>query len=219
MIIDKGNKMAVATKSGEPLTIRVKINPKARRLILRVDDRQRDAIAVAPHKRMLPDLYAFAQERADWLQAQLQKLPQVCVLADDTTIMLRGMPCQLSMAGSGRKAQLNPGPPLTLSLPGDPETFGRRALRYLKSEARKDLTEATQRHSERLGIKTGRISIKDTRSRWGSCTANGDLSYSWRLIMAPSHVLDYVAAHECAHRLEMNHSRAFWAHVEHCRPD
>ena len=211
--------MAVATKSGERLSIRVDINPKAKRLILRVDECRREAVAVAPHQRMLPDLLAFAEERADWLSAQLDKIPEGSTLTDGATIQLRGQPCTLSLHGGGRKAVLDAGPPQILYLPGDGDTLGRRALRFLKSAARDDLTKSVHNHADQLGIKIGRISIKDTRSRWGSCTANGDLSFSWRLIMAPPDVLDYVAAHECAHRLEMNHSPAFWAHVEHCRPD
>jgi len=73
-------------------------------------------------------------------------------------------------------------------------------------------------HAAKLGVQIGGITLKDTRSRWGSCTAQGQLSLSWRLIFAPPHVLDYVCAHEVAHRLEMNHSPRFWALVEQQSP-
>ncbi|MEL6829456.1 MAG: SprT family zinc-dependent metalloprotease [Pseudomonadota bacterium] len=219
MIIDKGDKMAMTTKSSETLPLRISINPKAKRLILRVDERRREAVGVAPHKRMVPELMAFVEERSGWLKAQLAKIPEPCAVRNGAVIRLRDQPCKLSLEGSGRRPQLIDGAPQILLLPGDPETIGRRALRYLKSQARTDLARSVEHHAKTLGIKTGRISVKDTRSRWGSCTAQGDLSFSWRLIMAPPHALDYVAAHECAHRLEMNHSSVFWQHVERCRPD
>jgi hypothetical protein len=94
-----------------------------------------------------------------------------------------------------------------------------RVTRYLKKQAKIDLTRSVNRHTEVLGVEYKVISVKDTRSRWGSCTADGQLSFSWRLIMAPPKVLDYVAAHECAHLLEMNHSAKFWTHVSRCVPD
>lgn len=219
MIIDKGDKMAVTTKRGHKLEIRIDINPKARRLILRVDERKREAVGVVPDERMVPELMAFAVERSDWLYGQLERVPETIGLAHGAMIKLRDQDCLLTAEGQGRRPQLRDDSPLVLSLPGDEQTFGRRALRYLKAQAKQDLSESAIRHARTLGVKIGRISIKDTRSRWGSCTAKGDLAFSWRLIMAPSHVLDYVAAHECAHRLEMNHSAAFWAHVERCRPD
>ena len=109
--------------------------------------------------------------------------------------------------------------PLLLSAPGDPETLPLRVTRYLKKQAKADLTRAVNRHIETLGVEYKSISVKDTRSRWGSCTSDGQLSFSWRLVMAPPKVLDYVAAHECAHILEMNHSPKFWAHVSRCVPD
>jgi len=134
-------------------------------------------------------------------------------------IPLRGEPCRLTMAGTGRVARLGTRPDLHLSAPGDPDTFQSRIIRYLRRAAVSDLGDAVDRHCARLGVDARRITVKDTRSRWGSCTADGRLSFSWRLILAPPDVLDYVAAHECAHLLEMNHSPAFWAHVARCRPD
>ncbi len=112
-----------------------------------------------------------------------------------------------------------PGEPKLLSAPGDPEGLPLRVTRYLKKQAKADLTRAVTRHCDTLGVEYKAISVKDTRSRWGSCTSDGQLSFSWRLIMAPPKVLDYVAAHECAHLLEMNHSPKFWAHVAKCVPD
>ena len=104
--------------------------------------------------------------------------------------------------------------PSEIAVPGALERVGARLLGHLKQIARARLAEACDDYAERLGKPYAKISIRDTRSRWGSCTSAGTLMFSWRLIMAPPEVLDYVAAHEVAHLAEMNHSRAFWAQVE-----
>ena len=96
----------------------------------------------------------------------------------------------------------------------------RRAIAdYLKREAKRELDAASRTYAAALGVRVKRVSIRDQSSRWGSCTAAGVLSYSWRLILAPPHVLDYLAAHEVAHLVEMNHSRKFWRVVERICPD
>ena len=218
MIIDKGDKMALVTKSGKTVNVRFEINPKARRLILRLDERKREAVAVAPSKRKIGEAAEFARDRVEWIAEHLQALPEQVSLQDGAQFMLRGEPCEISLEGSGRVAKLEIGPPLMLRVPGDSSTTGQRVERYLRKSAKSDLSDAVIRYCEQLGVEARRVTVKDTRSRWGSCTSDGRLAFSWRLIMAPNEVLEYVAAHECAHLLEMNHSPAFWAHVETCRP-
>lgn len=218
MIIDKGDKMALVARNGQKVQVRLEVNPKARRLILRLDERKREAVAVAPNKRKIGEAAAFAKDRVDWIAEHLQALPDYVPLEDGAEIMLRGRPCLLTLDGQGRLPKLLAGPPQILQLPGDIETFGKRAERFLKKTAKQDLSEAVIRYCSELGVEARRVTVKDTRTRWGSCTSDGRLAFSWRLIMAPPDVLEYVAAHECAHLLEMNHSKAFWAHVETCRP-
>ena len=218
MIIDKGDKMALVTKSGQTVHVRLEVNPKARRLILRLDERKREAVAVAPSKRKIGEAAEFARDRLDWIAEHLQALPDHVVLQEGTVFKLRGEDCRISLEGSGRMARLIVGEPHILSVPGLAETTGRRAERYLKKAAKSDLSDAVIRYCDILGVEARRVTVKDTRSRWGSCTSDGRLAFSWRLIMAPPEVLEYVAAHECAHLLEMNHSPAFWAHVTTCRP-
>lgn len=218
MIIDKGDKMALVTKCGQTVHVRLEVNPKARRLILRLDERKREAVAVAPSKRKIGEAAAFARERIDWIAEHLNQLPDHVVLEPGTVFNLRGEPCEISLDGPGRLASLMPGAPQVLRLPGEVQTTGRRAERYLRKLAKADLSDAVERYCETLGVDARKVTVKDTRSRWGSCTSDGRLAFSWRLIMAPREVLEYVAAHECAHLLEMNHSPAFWAHVARCRP-
>ncbi len=97
--------------------------------------------------------------------------------------------------------------------------MSRRVRDFLKKEAKRDLEAASKRAAQALGANLKRVSIRDQSSRWGSCSTTGVLSYSWRLILAPPYVLDYLAAHEAAHLIEMNHSRAFWRQVERICPD
>ncbi len=219
MNIDKGQKMALRSSAGELVTVRIEVNPKARRLILRLDERAREAVAVAPSPRLVREAAAFAAERVDWIAARLRHLPDTTPFVEGTVIPLRGEPCRLTASGSGRLARLVAEPELVLTAPGDPSGLAARVERYLRRTARSDLCDAVTHHCETLGVVPRRVTVKDTRSRWGSCTSDGRLAFSWRLICAPPDVLDYVAAHECAHLLEMNHSPAFWAHVARCRPD
>ena len=225
MFIDKGQTLTIKRDCDKNITIRLEVNPRAKRLILRIDSKKGEAVAVAPSKKKLGEAAAFAKSKIHWIAAQLDKTTQDTLhFQDGAIIPLRGVPCQLTTSGSGRLPKLventdTPEAPLTLHLPGAPENLPARALRYFKKAAKDDLSKAVAFHAERLNVKPARISIKDTRSRWGSCSHAGNLSFSWRLILADPYVLDYVAAHEVAHLKEMNHSPAFWAEVERTYPD
>lgn len=219
MNVDPNNTIILPVSDGRIVPLRIEINKRARRLILRLDEKRAEAVAVAPSARHVKEAVAFAQARISWLADALARLPEPIHVKDGSEIPLRGSACQITSSGPGRKPVLEAGPPARLRLPGDPDTIGRRALRYFKTAARHDLERCVSAHCDRLGLQAHTVSIKDTRSRWGSCSSAGKLSFSWRLIMAPEDVLDYVAAHECAHLIEMNHSPAFWSIVETCRPD
>ena len=100
-----------------------------------------------------------------------------------------------------------------LCVAGQREHAPRRLQDWLTGQARKDLSDRVAHHAGALGLRPRRISVRDQTSRWGSCSSTGQLCFSWRLVLAPRHVLDYVAAHEVAHLAEMNHSTRFWALV------
>lgn len=104
-------------------------------------------------------------------------------------------------------------------MPGEKEHFARRLTDWLKKEARTDLEPAVLSYSSRLKVRPKRLSIRDQSTRWGSCSVSGTLSFSWRLVLAPPMVLDYLAAHEVTHLLEMNHSQRFWRTLERIAPD
>ena len=92
-------------------------------------------------------------------------------------------------------------------------------LNWYLTHAEKRLTEKTQRWAEIIGVEPNTVSVKGYKSRWGSCSIQGDISYNWRIILAPHHIVDYVIIHELCHMLEHNHSARFWSHVEQYAPD
>ncbi len=219
MFIDKYKTLTLNTSNGRKIRVRLSVNPRAKKLILRLDQKRGEAVAVAPSERKLAEAADFARAKLDWIERHLDAQPKRIVFENGAVIPLRGRACKLSLDGQGRMAKLIDGDPQILALPGAPETLPARALRVLKKMAKSDLTEAVARHAATLKVSPARISVKDTRTRWGSCSHQRNLSFSWRLVLADPFVLDYVAAHEVAHILEMNHSRAFWQTVERTYPD
>ncbi len=219
MFIDKYKTLTLNTADGRAIRVRLQVNPRAKRLILRLDQKKGEAVAVAPSARKLKDVEQFATERLDWIVKHLDAQPDRIGFDEGAIIPLRGQPCRITREGTGRLPRLIEGSPQILSLPGAPETLPARALRALKKMAKADLVSAVERHASTLSVVPARISVKDTRSRWGSCSHQRNLSFSWRLVLAEPFVLDYVAAHEVAHIIEMNHSAAFWATVERTYPD
>jgi hypothetical protein len=196
--IDLGDRSA-------PLTARV--NARARRLIVKVDPVKGRVIVTAPSKRALSDAIDFARTRAEWIAGALNA-GGARPFAPGETFPLRGAPVLIEAAGRAREGvRLESG---RVIAGGDPIHLNRRVTEWLKKEARATLTERVDHYAAMLERRRGPIAIRDTRSRWGSCARNGALSFSWRLIMAPPEILDYVAAHECAHLVHLNHSPAYW---------
>ncbi len=189
-----------------PLTARV--NRRARRLIVKVDAISGRVIVTAPSKRALPEAIEFARTRARWIMRQLDECAGAKPFRDGVTFPFRGAPVSIVSDGGPRAGVRLDGDRLLAG--GEARHVNRRVTDWLKSEARKTLTERADHHSAQLGKKRGPITIRDTRSRWGSCARDGALSFSWRLILAPPVMLDYVAAHECAHLIHLNHSPAYW---------
>jgi predicted metal-dependent hydrolase len=157
----------------------------------------------------------FARTKAEWLRGQLAARPDTVSVVPGAVVPIEGREWRIA-CGAGRRVILATDG--TARVPGPEEVLGRRLSAWLRTLARDRLAAASDAHAARLGRGYGRIVLRDTRSRWGSCSSRGTLSYSWRLILAPPEVLDYVAAHEVAHLAEMNHSPAFWAQVARLCP-
>ncbi len=210
----------IETNDGRRVPVKLVVNPRARHVSVRIDPTRRQAIATAPTQRHLKHAAQFAAERANWIASELARLPRGVVLAPGAHAPLRGVLHELVFEHGRAGARTEPGDPPKLIAPApDHALFEGRLLRFLKDEARRDLAVCVQRHAETLGVRPARLQVKELRSRWGSCSIDGVLAFSWRLILAPPHVLDYLAAHEVSHLKEMNHSRRFWGHVRRCLPD
>lgn len=201
------------------LVIRLKVNRRSRRVSLRLDRTRREIIATAPSPRRLSEAAAFAKDRLHWIQARIAELPDPQPIAPGMTLSVFGQACRLE-AGTGRPRWTAPGADglARITAPGEGRAYGLAVTRALKARALEVLTERTRHHCQVLDVPLPAISVADAKSRWGSCRAAyganpAAIRYSWRLALAPFAVADYVAAHECAHLLELNHSPRFWAHV------
>lgn len=202
---------------GEETAVVLRRNSQARRFILRLD-RSGDAVSVTvPEFASFTAAMAFTAEHANWIRQQQRKQKPARPFAACQTLPLRDVDHRVVHVPQSRGAVRIDSRAREIHVAGRPEHLARRLKDWLKHTARTDLEEACHTYSSVMGLKFSRITIRDQTSRWGSCSAKGALSFSWRLILAPEFVLDYVAAHEVAHLQEMNHGPAFWALVErHC---
>lgn len=198
------------------LPLRLSVNGRARRVSIRIDARAGEAVVTAPHERALPQALDFALSRRAWITRYLAKRPESAPFTPGGEILLQGLPTRLVASGTGAAARFVPdhpnGPAIVSG--GEGEAFHRRIERLLRAEARKALVARTDVHLRSLGQAPVRVSIGDPASRWGSCSPhNRSIRYSWRIVMAPPQVLDYLAAHEVAHLVHADHSPAYWSVV------
>jgi predicted metal-dependent hydrolase len=205
-----------AIRIGEPaIEIRLRRSSRARRMTLRVAHAGTGPTLTLPPGVPIAKARAFLSDQEGWLRRHMAARPAGGVVGDGTVLPFGGGTLTIR-AAAGRGTVHREG---VLAVPGPADGHAARVAAWLREEARSACVAAVDRHASSLGRKPGRISLRDPRSRWGSCTAGGDLMFSWRLIMAPAAVLDYVVAHEVAHLAELNHSPRFWAVVRRLCPD
>src|ERR1700761_4381578 len=193
--------------------IRLRRHRRARRYTLRIHPTDREAILTMPPRGTLKDAREFAELHGGWIAARLGRLPKAAPFQPGTIVPLRGVPHRIVHRAGERGTvwtETRDSGERILCVAGGFEHIERRVSDYLKREARNDLHKAAHAYAAALGVRVKRLSVRDQSSRWGSCTSAGSLSFSWRLILAPPFVLDYLAAHEVAHLVEMNHSAKFW---------
>lgn len=205
--------------------VEIRRHPTARRLTLRVSRTQRSVVLTIPRNSDVREADRFLARSVDWVRERLECVPEPAPFEHGTVLPLRGEPHEIVFAGALARrpvvevvAGFGMLPP-QLVVAGSTEHAPRRLKDWLMAEARRDLDRRVTHHASTLGLRARRITMRDQKSRWGSCSSDGQLSFSWRLIMAPSHVLDYVAAHEVAHLAEMNHGPRFWRLVEKTMPE
>lgn len=193
----------------------------ARRLTLRVSSASGIVTLTVPPGATFSAARVFAEAHGGWIAARLARLPERVVFEPGAIVPLRDVPHRVlhQPLDRGVKVSADPDGAPVLRVGGDGPGVPGRVRRFLASEAQRDIRDAVARHTGALGIPARRVTIRDTRSRWGSCSSAGALSFSWRLIMAPPLVLDYLAAHEVAHLKELNHSHRFWKLVHDLCPE
>jgi hypothetical protein len=203
------------TVGDPPIAVALRHSSRARRMTLRVSGPQSMASLTIPPHVSLGEARDFALRQEGWLRRTLAKRPVVRSVGLGVMLPWRGEVLELA-PGDGRGVRRDG---RRLLIPGDSVRTGARALGWLRAEARADIALAVARYTALLGRSASGITLRDTRGRWGSCSAEGRLMFSWRLIMAPPSVLDYVVAHEVAHLRVMNHSPRFWSEVKRLKPD
>jgi predicted metal-dependent hydrolase len=193
--------------------VRLRRHRQARRYTLRIQTATREVVLTMPPRGSLREAKSFAEKHGGWIAARLNRLPEAAPFAHGTEIPLRGISHRIVHRGRVRGTvwvEADERGRRIICVAGDGPQLARRIADFLHREARRDLEAASRLQAARLGVTFRRISVRDQASRWGSCSTTGVLSFSWRLILAPPFVLNYLAAHEVAHLVEMNHSRRFW---------
>jgi predicted metal-dependent hydrolase len=201
--------------------VRLRRHRQARRYTLRIDAPTREVVLTMPPRGSVREAKEFAQKHGGWIAARLKRLPEATPFAHGVEVPLRGEPHRIvhrrgergtvwtETDGSGQRL---------LCVAGEPPHVDRRISDFLKREAQRDLDAASRGYAAQIGVSIKRICVRDQSSRWGSCSNTGVLSFSWRLILAPPFVLDYLAAHEVSHLVELNHSPRFWRLVKRLYP-
>jgi predicted metal-dependent hydrolase len=200
--------------------VRVRRHRQARRYTLRIQSATREVVLTIPPRGTFKEARDFAQKHGAWIAARLERLPRAAPFADGVVVPLRGVPHRIvhRRGVRGTVWTESGGEPL-LCVAGDARHVDRRIGDFLRREAKRDLEAASLRFAHEIGVEIKRVVVRDQTSRWGSCSTTGVLSFSWRLILAPSTALTYLAAHEVAHLVEMNHSARFWRVVQKLCPD
>ncbi|WP_019906876.1 SprT family zinc-dependent metalloprotease [Methylobacterium sp. 77] len=206
---------------GAKLRVTLRRRPTARRLTLRVSSATGEVVMTLPARTSVSVARTFAVSHGGWIAMRLAKLPERVAFEAGAELPLRGVAHRIvhrsERSGVTLLAEDDDRP--VLSVACEAPHLPRRVQDFLEREVRKDLATSVATYTAKLGQGPKRITIRDTRSRWGSCTARGELNFSWRLILAPPLVLDYLVAHEMAHLREMNHSSRFWSLLESLCPN
>ncbi|HEY1796577.1 MAG TPA: SprT family zinc-dependent metalloprotease [Stellaceae bacterium] len=214
--LDEARRRAAALDLGTPVAIRV--SPRARRISLRVLPVGQGIELVLPRGVGAEAGLKFLDGNRGWVAARIAAQPSAEPFVEGAVVPVLGVPHRICREANSAA------PPVAIRdgeirVKGDPAHLGRRVREHLIALARSELSSRARDCAVRVGRRVGRVGVRDPKSRWGSCSSNGDLSFSWRLVLAPEAVIDYVVAHEVAHLVEMNHSPRFWRLVETLAPD
>lgn len=203
------------TIGNPPIEVALRQSRRARRMSLRVSRLDGRVSITVPPSAAQSEVLNFLLSKEGWLQRHITDVAPVSIPQIGGSLLFQGEALPIRAATVKRPIIRN----AEVLAPANTPDLGRKLAAMLKARAREELMGRSQFHVAKLDRRFAKITLRDTRSRWGSCSSTGALMYSWRLIMAPPDVLDYVVAHEVAHLVEMNHSPRFWALVENLKPD
>lgn len=197
--------------NGEAVPLIVQRHARARRMRLRFDGLADRALLTIPARAALKRALAWAGEQSGWIEGQRGRAPSIVLLGDGAPLPVQGDTLRIVASGGAGRQVRREGDRLLVG--GPAAHVGARVMRWLKAEAKAVLAAETQALAAAHGLPLGRVSIGDPRGRWGSCSARGDIRYSWRLILAPPFVRLATVAHEVAHLRHMHHGPEFHAFV------
>ena len=203
---------------GLSVPVLVRRSARAKRIILRLPPGEYHAVVSLPHGTPLEEGLAFARSRRDWIARHLRQRGTPRPFRHGEIIPYRGEDHLIvHVPGRGAVWREETAGARRLCVAGAEEHLSRRLTDWLKAQARTALLTSCRHYAHAMDVRFTRLSVRDQKSRWGSCSSRGGLNFSWRVILAPHFVLDYLAAHEVAHLMEMNHSPRFWRLVAaHC---
>ena len=193
---------------GTPVPLDVQWNPRARKLTITVDHTQRQVRLVLPRRVSLKEGIAFCRKNADWIQNRLAALPARIPFAHGSLVPLLGEAHRIHHVPEARRGVWREEGAVWVS--GHADFLERRVTAFLRDFAARTIAPLAREKAAAVERDLGRVTLRESRTRWGSCSPSGDLSFCWRLIFAPAQVLDYVVAHEVAHLVHLNHSERFW---------
>jgi len=197
-----------------PIVVHIRRSARARKYALRISNADGRVNLTVPARASLDQAVDFAKRQEVWLHKNLAKRAPLVIPSFGEIFVFEGQDLRIQPVTGRRVQRIGD----ILQVPDDPDKLAARLRGFCKVQARERLVAASEKYAHMLGVSFGRVTLRDTRTRWGSCTQSGDLMYSWRLILAPALVLDYVAAHEVAHLVELNHSAAYWDVVRQICP-
>lgn len=202
--------------AGQDVPLCVSRHPNAKRMTLRYDAQRRRIKLTLPPRAPLKLAASFLREKHHWLAAQVTRHPPVVAFTHGAVLPVLGHNLTIRHIEASRGRAERKGDELVVHCPA--ASLPKRVEQWLRAELRESLLVQTKAMAAALDVTYGRMSLRDTSSRWGSCSSSGNLSFCWRLVFAPPHILSYIIAHEVAHLREMNHSPAFWAEVAKLHP-
>ena len=199
-----------------PFPLKINKSAKSRKMTLKIDSKKREVHLSLPLFCSLKTAHKFVTEHQEWIEGHLAKLPQAKQFANGDKISLFGQEVVICHTpGSLQAAHLQDG---RLLVGGEEAFLHRRVKDFIKRAAKKDFMQRSQTFAAQIGCNVKSVTIKDTSSRWGSCSTLNNINYNWRIALAPACVIDYLTAHETAHLKHRDHSPAFWRCVKQLYP-